>query len=266
MIDWNACLSSGFGAFVGAVIAFLVNWLKDWKQNKNEKEKELERYFYNLHFAIRNIANYMENCKQSLQWQIDPSVPLNVKNKNVPLSKINFEFNEDKICFISNVQPLFYECIKQLQVDLKTFYKNGDEFNKNKNDETFNELVASFLQLCPKLLKTAQNVNAYLKKYYKHKEMIVGYIETNLKNLEFYFKEQVGNIKNQALRKMPDLAELKKIEDMENICLYVVEILFYEQFNTIKFKLRIIAWFEFKRFFFGITMFCIICCDLRFVF
>jgi hypothetical protein len=217
MIDWNACISSGAGAFFGALGVFALSWLKEWKENKNEEKSQLERYFYNLHFAIRNIANYMENCKQSLLWQKDPSVPPSVKNKNIPLSKINFEFNEDKISFISNVQPLFYECIKQLQVDLKTFYKNGDEFNKNKNEETFNELVASFLQLCPKLLKTSQNMDAYLKKYYKHEEMIVGYIETNLKNLEFYFKEQVGNIKNQILGKNPDLSELKNIEDIEDI-------------------------------------------------
>lgn len=217
MIDWNACISSGAGAFFGALGVFGLSWLKEWKQNKNEEKNQLERYFYNLHFAIRNIADYMGNCNQSLLWQKDQHEQPSVKNKNIPLSKINFEFNEDKISFISNVQPLFYEGIKQLQIDLKTFYKNGDEFNKNKNDETFNELVANFLQLCPELLKTAQNVDAYLKKHYKHEEMIVGYIETNLKNLEFYFKEQVGNIKNQILDKNPDLSELKKIEDIENI-------------------------------------------------
>ena len=60
-------------------------------------------------------------------------------------------------------------------------------------------------------------MNNYLKKYYKHKEMIVGYVETNLKNLEVYFKNQMENEKKSVIAILPDLEVLKKIEEIENI-------------------------------------------------
>lgn len=183
MIDWNTCLSSGFGAFFGALGVLLLSiHLNDKKQNAEDKE-ELIKYFYNLNTALRNLSTCANNIEQVLKI-------FREKNELVamPASYLDFLFNEEKLEFVKNFNILFYESINILKIDLKGLFELAILFKEEKKEfYVFNlrsRLIISLLQV----MQTMKNVDDFLQIYENSSTLINSQVVTNFRVTEDYVK------------------------------------------------------------------------------
>ena len=224
-IDWNSIILSSAGAFIGtgfgAYIAFCL-------QNKNEREKNISKvknyeieqltlYFYNLHFAIRNISIFIANVNLIKTWKQDPNVEEDVKSKNIPTENINFDFNEEKLSFVCKNSSIFYESIIQLKTDLKIFYDIALQYNNGHNYQLINSFIIDFLYLSAKLSCMIKNLDKYIIKYYGKETLIVNNIADNINKLDDNFQQQVKIIKNECTNDCTDVNTLHRIEELEKI-------------------------------------------------
>lgn len=213
----NQYMQIGFSTFVGAITAFLANWIKEYLCNRNYEKNELIKYFYNLHFVIRNFAVFINNVNQVTNWQSNTNIKEEIKNKDIPLSQIDFNFNEEKLNFVCVRQSTFYENIMQLKTELKVLHENAIQYNNMHNIETINEITNSSLSLCPKISATLKNVDKYLRKYYWHKSLIKGEIEININKLNIFFENSINSIKEKIFNDNLNLKSIDIINNMELI-------------------------------------------------
>lgn len=207
----------GFSTFIGAIAAFALGWIKELIYNKISEREELIIYFYNLHFAIRNFAIFINNVNLLKTWLQDINIEENIKNKNIPIDNIDFNFNEQKLCFICSKNSNLYENIIQLKTELKILYESAVQYNEIHNAELLDEINSNALSLCPKILSTIKNVNKYLIKYCKQKTLITGQIEININKLDSFFENSIKVIKENILNKDTNLKVLNAIKEIESI-------------------------------------------------
>ena len=194
---------------IGAIIAFAINWCKECSDEKTKQKELLLVYFYNLNFAIRNVAIFMNNINIILQL-LKKNNP--VQNKNIPISNIIFNFNEEKLSFICKESPLLYENIIQLKTEINTIYNWVLEYNNCYQQEILNEINFANLALCPKLVCTIKNIDKYLIKFYQKKTSLNMSIKNNVDTMDSYFENTIKTLKNN-----PNAINPQQIKNLEEI-------------------------------------------------
>lgn len=218
MIDWNACFSSGAGAFFGALGVFLLSiYLNNKKQNKEDKEK-LTKYFYNLNTALRNIGILSHNLVTVISTYEKEHEFL-----FLPISNIQFDFNEAKLGFVQKNSDIFFECINQLKIEMNglcelgMFYKINYSSDSNKNCDmqasVLYQMLKSTVMLVNQITLTMKNIDDYTQTYCKEILINQKYIE-NFEKAERYTNDFRNLIKNNP-NYPPEIfeAEIKAIRE-----------------------------------------------------
>lgn len=201
---------SGITTFIGAIIAFIVNWIKEKNTEKNKQKELLLVYFYNLNFAIRNVAIFINNV--NVLQQFKKNNPL--QNKNIPVSNIIFNFDEEKLSFICKESSLLYENIIQLKTEINTICNYVLEYNNHYQQEILNEINFTSLALCSKLVCTIKNIDKYLIKFYKKETSLIGNIKDNVNILDIYFENTIKNLKSNQTTRNPQ--QIKNLEEIKS--------------------------------------------------
>lgn len=198
MIDWNTCLSSGFGAFFGALGVLLLSiHLNDKKQNAEDKE-ELTKYFYNLNTALRNIGILSHDLVTVIS-----TYEKEHKFLFLPTSNIQFNFNEAKLGFVQKNSNIFFENINQLKIEMNglnelgIYYKNNcdSDINIDLKANILYQILKSTVIIVNQITLTMKNINDYIKIYYKE-ELVSQEFTENFEKVEKYTNDFKNLIKN----------------------------------------------------------------------
>jgi len=204
----------GFSTFIGAITAFGANWLKEYYCNKNNEKEIIIKYFYNLHFSLRNISIFY--CTVCNLHNIIENENSDI-NVNIPIENIVFDFQEEKLNFISIKKPILYESILQLKTEICSLKELSIMYNEKRNKGLLSEINTAHLELCPKLIQTMKNINKYLIKYYKTQDFIKDNIKDNIEKINNEFIRRINDQKQNILQNNKDLTILNKLEEIESI-------------------------------------------------
>lgn len=190
MIEWNACISSGAGAFFGALGVFLLSIRVNNKKQDEENKEELKKYFFNLHIALKNLSTCANNIEQVFKT-------FREKNELVamPASYLDFLFNEEKLEFVNKINTLFYENINILKIDLKGLFELAILFNEEKKEFYIYNLRSRLMISLLHVMQTMKNVDDFLQTYKNSSTLISSQVVTNFGATENYIKNYVALLK-----------------------------------------------------------------------
>lgn len=194
------------GALAGAMIAFILPvWWSKKEQNRNNKE-ELIKYFYNLHTALKNLSTCANNIEQVFKT---------FREKNellaMPASNLDFSFNEEKLAFVRKFNPIFYESINILRIELKGLYELAILFKEEKKEFYIFNLRMRLIIALLQVMQTMKNVNDFLQIYGNLSSLISSQVLTNFNAAEDYIKNYVILLK-ESLKSITNDEEKEAIK------------------------------------------------------
>lgn len=171
--DWGDFWTALFASFFGALAAFGCNiWQENIKQNKEEKTKLL-KLFYDISIVAKTFCYYYKNITSRIVGITNNTIQYETP---ILLDTINIDIND--YGFIAKKAPKLYEILTLMQDDILLLlnYNNDFEQLETKNqEEILNWLLfinAHIPKVIAKIFVAFQNINLYLNKYYKSKNLI----------------------------------------------------------------------------------------------
>lgn len=166
-LDWANIVVAGLAAFAGGWAAFYAAHVEEGKKNIANEKSKLIQYFYDLHFALRNISNYCDALEKYQGKEQGSHTAESMRNL------IKFNFDPMFISFVCNRKPLLFENILQLTTSLDVLYEvsQSDDIPK-----VWQNIVITSVQL----IATMENIDAYLTTYYNQPSLIVENVQKNI--------------------------------------------------------------------------------------
>lgn len=197
-LDWNNFFTSLFGAGFGALSAFGFNiWQENIARRKEEKAKLL-KLFYDTNIIAKTFCYYYKNIQSSINGITKEITPFQTP---ILLDAVDIDING--YGFIAQKAPRLYEALTYMQNDVLLLLNYNDNFEQletNDQDEILNYLLFINMHIpkvIAKIFVALQNINLYLNRYYKSKNLIKNeacnsYIR--LKKILNEYKKQYQNL------------------------------------------------------------------------
>ena len=198
--DWGNLVTALFASFFGALAAFGLNiWRENKKQNEEEKGKLL-KLFYDVSIIAKTFCYYYKNIQSSINGITKGTTPFQTP---ILLDAVDIDINE--YGFIAKKAPKLYEVLTYMQNDILLLLNYNDNFEQLKTNDQYailNKLLfinAHIPKALAKIFVALQNINLYLSRYYKSKNLIKNeacnsYIR--MKKILDEYKKQYQNIVN----------------------------------------------------------------------
>ena len=198
--NWGNFWTALFGAGFGALAAFGCNiWHENIKQSKEEKGKLL-KLFYDVSIIAKTFCYYYKNIQSSINGITKGTTPFQTP---ILLDAVDIDINE--YGFIAKKAPKLYEILTLMQNDILLLLNYNDNFEQletNNQDEILGWLIyinTHIPKTLAKIFVALQNINLYLSRYYKSKNLIKNeacnsYIR--MKKILDEYKKQYQNIVN----------------------------------------------------------------------
>ena len=171
--DWGNLVTALFASFFGALAAFGLNiWRENKKQNEEEKGKLL-KLFYDVSIIAKTFCYYYKNIQSSINGITKEITPFQTP---ILLDAVDIDINE--YGFIAQKAPKLYEALTYMQNDillLLNYNENFEQLETNNQDEILNYLLFINVHIpkaIAKIFVALQNINLYLNRYYKSKNLI----------------------------------------------------------------------------------------------
>ena len=149
--------------FFGALAAFLCSAVYEWFKNRTRRQELLTTYFHNLFTALRNLTIFANNAQNTLtQVKINPNYL-----RFPPIKNIQFDFHEEDLAFVQKHHDSFFDSLIQLKIELNTMHELGELYKETREIQFLYDIHNRIFALAWQIVITMQNVNSYMKKYYK---------------------------------------------------------------------------------------------------
>ncbi len=183
--------------FFGALAAFLCSAVYERYKNRTQRQELLTTYFHNLFTALRNLTIFANNAQNTLnQVKINPNYL-----RFPPIKNIQFDFHEEDLAFVQKNHDSFFDSLIQLKIELNTMHELGELYKETREIQFLYDIHNRIFALSWQIVITMQNVNNYMKKYYK-KDLTTKPIIDGWNNVDKQCDEWFENLKtwsNQAL-------------------------------------------------------------------
>ncbi len=196
----NIAWGNLFTTFFGALAAFGCNiWHENIKQSKEEKGKLL-KLFYDVSIIAKTFCYYYKNIQSHIDGITKGTTPFQTP---ILLDAVDIDIND--YGFIAKKTPKLYEALTYMQNDILLLLDYNDNFEQletNNQDEILGWLIyinTHIPKTLAKMFVVLQNINLYLNRYYKSKNLIKNeacnsYIR--MKKILDEYKKQYQNIVN----------------------------------------------------------------------
>lgn len=206
---WRNVLSVGFGSFVGAAVVFLLGIWNSKRQEKKYQKDLLITYFCELNLAFHNLCTFNINIDDAYNIMKKESISFFPP----PSSYVKFEFVGDKLSFVQKKDTVFFESIMQLEIEMRVYHELSLLYEETRQVIYLKILQTKFFMTLEMVIKTLENVNRYLERFYEIKLMRDD-ITTNIGKFDDFFNKFVSQHK-QSLDDKEVIEKMQK--DMEKI-------------------------------------------------
>ena len=199
-IIWGNFLITLSGTLVGALLAFGCNiWHENIRQSKEEKAKLL-KLFYDTNIIAKTLCYYYKNITSRIIELTD-----NVIQYQTPILLDAVDIDMNDYGFIAQKAPKLYEVLTYMQNDILLLLNYNDNFEQLKTNDQYailNKLLfinAHIPKALAKIFVALQNINFYLSRYYKSKNLIKNEVCNSyirMKKILDEYKKQYQNIVN----------------------------------------------------------------------
>lgn len=149
--------------FFGALFAFLCSSVYEHYKDHEHKKMLLVTYFHNLFTALRNLTIFANNAQNTLtQVKLNPDYL-----RFPPIKNIQFDFQEEGLSFVQKNHHSFFDSLMQLKIELNTMHELGELYKETREIQYLYDIHNRIFALAWQITVTMQNVNKYVKKYYK---------------------------------------------------------------------------------------------------
>ena len=206
-IEWGNFFTTLSATAIGALIAIVVSIIIESKRQDKANETELINYFYNLNTALRNISHFVYNLETVKKIYNDNGLLM-----VLPISTINFNFNESKLSFVQPFNYVFFENINQIKIELNMLYELGMSYKEKPDSQMLNEISHSTVTISNQIVMTMKNINNFLKTYMEKETLIDNQCTENFNQVDIYTADFKKLIILESQQNNNDMTFVEKFE------------------------------------------------------